>query len=74
MCSRRREQGILFKQYSDVHEGKLVLDPAITQKLMSNLFQKPEKSVVQDRLTDRELEVLRLAAKGFTETKQSACS
>ena len=54
----------LIQAVRDVFEGKSALDPNITRKLMSNLFQKPEKSV--ESLTDRELDVLRLAAKGFT--------
>ena len=54
----------LIQAVRDVYEGKSALDPNITRKLMSNIFQKPEKSV--ESLTDRELDVLRLAAKGFT--------
>ena len=49
----------------DVHEGKSALDPAITRKLMSNVFKKP-KQIPSEPLTDRELDVLRLAAKGYT--------
>jgi len=54
----------LIQAVRDVHEGKSALDPSITSKLMSNMFKTPERSVEQ--LTDRELDVLRLAAKGFT--------
>jgi len=54
----------LIQAVRDVHEGKSALDPEITRKLMSNVFKKPEKTIVS--LTDRELDVLRLAAKGFT--------
>jgi len=54
----------LIQAVRDVHEGKSALDPAITRKLMANIFQRPEKKV--EELTDRELDVLRLAAKGFT--------
>ena len=55
----------LIQAVRDVHEGRSALDPNITRKLMSNLFKGPEKRIV-DPLTDRELDVLRLAAKGFT--------
>ena len=55
----------LIQAVRDVYEGKSVLDPAITRKLMSNLFKGSEKKVI-DPLTERELDVLRLAAKGFT--------
>jgi len=54
----------LIQAVRDVNEGKSALDPNITRKLMSNIFQKSEKSV--EALTDRELDVLRLTAKGFT--------
>ena len=55
----------LIQAVRDVNEGKSALDPAITRKLMSNIFKGPEKKFVEP-LTDRELDVLRLAAKGFT--------
>ena len=55
----------LIQAVRDVHEGKSALDPSITRKLMSNISKGPEKKLV-DPLTDRELDVLRLAAKGFT--------
>lgn len=55
----------LIQAVHDVHEGKSALDPAITKKIMSNIFKSAETKIV-DPLTDRELDVLRLAAKGFT--------
>lgn len=55
----------LIQAVRDVHEGKSALDPGITRKLMTNIFKGPEKKIV-DPLTDRELDVLRLAAKGYT--------
>jgi two-component system, NarL family, response regulator DevR len=55
----------LIQAVRDVYEGKSVLDPNITRKLMSNIFRGPEKQIVE-QLTDRELDVLRLAAKGYT--------
>src|SRR5512134_3430172 len=55
----------LIQAVRDVNEGKSALDPAITRKLMSNLFRKSEK-ITAEPLTDRELDVLRLAARGFT--------
>ncbi len=54
----------LIQAVRDVNEGKSALDPAITRKLMTSLFKKPEKAV--EELTSRELDVLQLAAKGFT--------
>ncbi len=55
----------LIQAVRDVYEGKSALDPSITRKLMSNIFKGLEKQVVEP-LTDRELDVLRLAAKGYT--------
>jgi DNA-binding NarL/FixJ family response regulator len=55
----------LIQAVHDVNEGKSALDPSITHRLMSNIFKGPEKKIV-DPLTDREMDVLRLAAKGFT--------
>jgi len=55
----------LIQAVRDVNEGKSALDPAITRKLMANIFEHPQAKAVEP-ITDRELEVLRLAAKGFT--------
>ncbi|MBI5353615.1 MAG: response regulator transcription factor [Chloroflexi bacterium] len=55
----------LIQAVRDVHEGKSVLDPSISKKMMSNLFKTSEKNSVE-ALTERELDVLRLAAKGYT--------
>ena len=55
----------LIQAVHDVNEGKSALDPSITKKLMSNLFKRMDVKPVEP-LTDRELDVLRLAAKGYT--------
>lgn len=55
----------LIHAVRNVYEGKSALDSSITKKLMSSLFRKQENRVVEP-LTDRELDVLRLAAKGYT--------
>ena len=55
----------LIQAVRDVYEGKSALDTSITRKLMSNLFKRQENQVVEP-LTERELDVLRLAAKGYT--------
>jgi len=49
----------------DVHQGKSVLDPAIISKVMAHL-SSPARAVSISALTDREMEVLTLAAKGYT--------
>jgi len=55
----------LIQAVRDVYEGKSALDASITKKLMSNLFKRTANKPIEP-LTDRELDVLRLAAKGFT--------
>ena len=55
----------LIEAVRDVYEGKSALDPAVTRQLMNSLFRKTEPKI-SEPLTDRELHVLRLAAKGFT--------
>ena len=55
----------LIQAVRDVYEGRSALDPSVTKKLMSHLFRHSNPSQIE-QLTDRELDVLRLAAKGFT--------
>jgi DNA-binding NarL/FixJ family response regulator len=55
----------LIQAVRDVNEGKSVLGPAIMRKLTSGFLKRTEDKHI-DPLTDRELDVLRLAAKGFT--------
>lgn len=51
----------------DVHEGKAALDPAVAQKLMAYMAgRKPPAADSYEELTERELEVLALASKGYT--------
>ena len=49
----------------DVFHGKSVLDATLAQKLIARLAGKEDKALV-DPLTDRELQVLTLTGKGFT--------
>jgi DNA-binding NarL/FixJ family response regulator len=56
---------ILIEAVRAVYEGKSALDPAITRKVMAHLSGHPLGQPVE-KLSDRELEVLGLAAKGFT--------
>ncbi len=55
----------LIQAVRDVHEGKSVIDPSIAQKLMSHYFTNSKTPAVE-QLTDREMEVLSLTAKGYT--------
>ena len=55
----------IIQAVRDVHEGKSALDPEITQKVMAQLIGHKETPPVEP-LTDRELEVLTLVGRGFT--------
>ncbi|GIV64115.1 MAG: response regulator transcription factor [Chloroflexota bacterium] len=55
----------LIQAVRDVYEGKSALAPVILNKIMSNVFKTAEKKLVQP-LTERELEILRLVAMGYT--------
>jgi DNA-binding NarL/FixJ family response regulator len=49
----------------DVFNGKSVLDPLLAQKLFAAMAHKSDPALVEP-LTERELQVLSLAGKGFT--------
>jgi DNA-binding NarL/FixJ family response regulator len=49
----------------DVFHGKSVLDAALAQKLIASLTKKKEAALIEP-LTERELQILSLTAKGFT--------
>ena len=55
----------IIKAVRNVHAGKSVLDPSVTGVLMAQIIHKPEAQAVE-QLTDREMDVLHLVAKGFT--------
>jgi len=57
--------GEIIRAVRDVHAGISALDAAILQKMMSQMFAETEPAPVE-KLTDRELEVLSLVAKGHT--------
>jgi DNA-binding NarL/FixJ family response regulator len=55
----------IIQAVRDVHAGKSVLDPSVTGALMAQMFSKQEAQPVQE-LTEREMEVLQLTARGYT--------
>jgi DNA-binding NarL/FixJ family response regulator len=55
----------LIKAIQNVNQGKSVLDNKVAQKLLERISGERDAPIVED-LTDRELEVLSLVAKGFT--------
>lgn len=57
----------ILQAVRDVHEGKSALDPAITARLMNQIASRSDSDQAPvEKLTERELEVLALAAKGYT--------
>jgi DNA-binding NarL/FixJ family response regulator len=55
----------IIQAVRDVHEGKSALDPAITQKVLAQITSQRETPQIE-HLTEREMEVLTLVAKGYT--------
>ena len=49
----------------DVHEGKSALDPIIARKLLAQLAGQRDRQPIES-LTPREIDVLKLAARGYT--------
>ena len=59
----------LIRAIRAVHAGESVLHPAITRKLIDRFArseERPSATDVSDQITGRELEVLRLAARGMS--------
>ena len=57
----------ILQAVRDVHEGKSALDPAVTARLMSQIAGRtPPDQTSFESLTEREIEVLILAGKGYT--------
>lgn len=55
----------LIQAVYDVNAGKSALDAAIARKVMTQMFAQHKEAAFQP-LTEREMEVLQLTAKGFT--------
>lgn len=55
----------ILEAVRDVYHGKSVLDPNIIAKVMAQI-SAPKNVAPVDHLTDREMEILTLAAKGYT--------
>ncbi|HSB88443.1 MAG TPA: response regulator transcription factor [Anaerolineales bacterium] len=60
------DAGDIVEAVRDVHEGKSVLDPSIARRLMTQLARSEDDRLPMESLTERELDVLRLTARGFT--------
>jgi DNA-binding NarL/FixJ family response regulator len=55
----------IIQAVRDVHAGKSTLAPAVVQKLMAQVSSQSQAQPVES-LSDREVEVLSLAARGYT--------
>ncbi len=55
----------IIRAIHSVYEGKSVLDPEITHKVMSHLFTSQTMRTIE-KLTLREMDVLKLTARGYT--------
>lgn len=56
----------LLKSIRDVYEGKPSLSSPVTSKLLRELSEDTQAANEQDELTEREMEVLKLVAKGLS--------
>jgi NarL family two-component system response regulator LiaR len=56
----------LLEAIRSVYQGQSSLHPTIARKLINELKRPPELTPAQAILTDREVEVLKLVAQGFT--------
>ena len=54
----------LLQAINDVYNGRMSLHPNIAMKLIEELNQPTEQQVTEEPLTEREVEVLKLVAKG----------
>jgi DNA-binding NarL/FixJ family response regulator len=55
----------IIQAVRDVHAGKSALDPVIAQKLLAQIANRKYEIPIES-LTDREMEVLTLAGRGYT--------
>ncbi len=55
----------IIRAVRDVNAGKSALDPAITQKILAQITSRSDPPKIEP-ITDRELEVLTMVAKGYT--------
>ena len=56
----------IIRAVQAVYEGKSAIDPAITHKLIAQMGRVQAPETLVEPLSEREVEVLRLAAKGYT--------
>jgi len=72
-CLKDIEHDILVTVIKTTHNGASWLDPAIAQIVLNNFMNKPSKTIKpeENSLTEREVSVLSLIAKGFSNSEIS---
>jgi len=66
------EPADLIEAIRRVHRGQPSLDPTIARKVLQEIRHPPERPATPDPLTEREMEVLGLVAKGMTNPEIAA--
>lgn len=56
----------LLRAIQDVHRGEPSLHPTIARRLIAELSQTPDRPLTEEPLTGREMEVLKLVARGLS--------
>ncbi|MBL7184623.1 MAG: response regulator transcription factor, partial [Anaerolineae bacterium] len=56
----------LVQAIRDVYRGESSLHPTIARKLVRELYEEPDRPPTEEPLTEREVEVLRLVARGLS--------
>jgi len=57
----------LVRAIHQVHRGEANLHPAIAQKLLNEIGRKSEQPLSEEPLTEREVDVLKLVARGLSD-------
>lgn len=59
----------LLKAIREIHNGESPFDPSISRTLLREFTKPKERSIIEETLTEREIEILKLLAQGLTTAK-----